>query len=157
MLGVKGIGADDNFFELGGDSILSIQIISRAAKQGIRITPKQVFSHQTISELANEAKKSFASVSGMEPYGDLVLSPVQERFLTKKMLNRSHYNHSLLISAPKGLDIESLSKALKYVMDRHELLRLKLSENGKAFIPRETPDTAFAEFDLSGLDSAEAD
>ena len=157
VLGVKGIGTDDNFFELGGDSILSIQIISRAAKEGIRITPKQVFSHQTIAELAIEAQRTSASGSGMEPYGDLVLSPVQERFLTKKMKNRSHYNHSLLISAPKGLDIESLSKALEFVLERHDLLRMKLSENGKAFIPRETPGISFAEFDFSGLDSVTAE
>ncbi|MBX7043514.1 MAG: amino acid adenylation domain-containing protein [Ignavibacteria bacterium] len=157
VLGVKGIGADDNFFELGGDSILSIQIISRAAKEGIRITPKQVFSHQTIAELASEAQRTSGSPSDIEPFGDLILSPVQERFLTKKMKNRSHYNHSLLISAPKGLDIESLSKALKHLTKRHDLLRMKLNDSGKASIPREALDTAFAEFDFSGLDSVTAD
>jgi amino acid adenylation domain-containing protein/non-ribosomal peptide synthase protein (TIGR01720 family) len=50
------VGIDDNFFELGGDSILSIQIVARANGAGLRLTPKQVFDHQTIRELATVAE-----------------------------------------------------------------------------------------------------
>ncbi len=37
------IGSTDNFFELGGDSILSLQIIARAKRQGLKLSPKQLF------------------------------------------------------------------------------------------------------------------
>ncbi|HET8736483.1 MAG TPA: amino acid adenylation domain-containing protein, partial [Pricia sp.] len=46
------IGVHDNFFALGGDSILSIQFIAKARKAGIRLTPNQIFDHQTIAALA---------------------------------------------------------------------------------------------------------
>jgi amino acid adenylation domain-containing protein/FkbM family methyltransferase len=46
------ISSSDNFFDLGGDSILVMQIVSRAARTGLRLTPKQIFKHQTIAELA---------------------------------------------------------------------------------------------------------
>lgn len=52
LLGLEQVGIHDNFFELGGDSILTIQIISRANKAGLRLTPKHLFQHQTIAELA---------------------------------------------------------------------------------------------------------
>ncbi len=52
VLGFSPIHVDDNFFEIGGDSILSIQIISKARKEGIELKPNQLFEHQTISELA---------------------------------------------------------------------------------------------------------
>src|SRR3989440_1066465 len=52
MLGLDRVGIDDNFFELGGDSILSIQLVSRARKAGVVITPRAVFQHPTIIELA---------------------------------------------------------------------------------------------------------
>ncbi|HEX8149207.1 MAG TPA: amino acid adenylation domain-containing protein [Pyrinomonadaceae bacterium] len=52
VLGVARVGARDNFFDLGGDSILSIQIISRANRAGLRLTPAQIFTHQTVGELA---------------------------------------------------------------------------------------------------------
>jgi amino acid adenylation domain-containing protein len=52
VLRVERVGIHDNFFAMGGDSILSIQIIARAAEQGIRMLPRQMFTHQTIAELA---------------------------------------------------------------------------------------------------------
>ena len=52
LLGVEQVGVEDNFFELGGDSVLSIQVIARAARVGLHITPQQIFQHQTVAELA---------------------------------------------------------------------------------------------------------
>jgi aryl carrier-like protein len=53
VLGLNRVGVRDNFFELGGDSILSIQVVARARQAGLRLTPRQVFQHQTIAELAS--------------------------------------------------------------------------------------------------------
>jgi len=55
VLGIERIGIHDNFFELGGDSILSLQIVSRAQGSGLRLTPKLMFLHQSIAELAEVA------------------------------------------------------------------------------------------------------
>ncbi len=52
VLGVAKVGATENFFDLGGDSIISIQMVSRAREAGIRISPKDVFQHQTLQALA---------------------------------------------------------------------------------------------------------
>ena len=54
MLGLPraGSASDDNFFALGGDSILSIQVVARADQAGLRLTPRQLFQHQTVAELA---------------------------------------------------------------------------------------------------------
>ena len=37
VLGLERVGVEDNFFELGGDSILSIQVVSRARQAGLRL------------------------------------------------------------------------------------------------------------------------
>ncbi|MQY31242.1 Dimodular nonribosomal peptide synthase [Nocardia sp. RB56] len=47
-----GIGLDDDFFELGGNSILSVQLVSRAAAAGIRIGVREVFEYRTLAALA---------------------------------------------------------------------------------------------------------
>ena len=52
VLGLERVGIDDNFFALGGDSIMSIQLVSRARKAGLVITPRAVFQHQTVAALA---------------------------------------------------------------------------------------------------------
>ncbi|HJT56493.1 MAG TPA: amino acid adenylation domain-containing protein [Ktedonobacteraceae bacterium] len=53
VLDLDRVGIHDNFFELGGDSIRSIQIVSRAGRAGLRLTPRLFFQHQTIAELAS--------------------------------------------------------------------------------------------------------
>ncbi|MGI8332312.1 amino acid adenylation domain-containing protein [Actinomadura scrupuli] len=51
VLGVQRIGADDGFFDLGGDSILAIQLVTRARQAGLEISPRDVFVHQTAEAL----------------------------------------------------------------------------------------------------------
>ena len=46
------VGVDENFFELGGDSILGTLIVARAARSGLKLSPRQVFEHQTIAGLS---------------------------------------------------------------------------------------------------------
>lgn len=58
VLGFSPIIVNDNFFEIGGDSILSIQIIARARKLGIMISPNQLFENQTISALAQNISEN---------------------------------------------------------------------------------------------------
>ncbi len=53
LLNKNNIGTSDNFFEIGGNSILSVQIISKARKLGLNISPNDLFENQSIVELAN--------------------------------------------------------------------------------------------------------
>src|SRR5204863_2278537 len=52
VLGLSRVGIDDNFFALGGDSIMSIQLVSRARRAGLAITPRAIFQHQSVAALA---------------------------------------------------------------------------------------------------------
>ena len=55
VLRVPQVGVFDNFFELGGDSILAMQVVSRARAAGLAVTTRQVFQHQTVAGLASVA------------------------------------------------------------------------------------------------------
>ena len=55
MLGVPEVGVDDNFFALGGDSILSLQVVSRARKRGVGFGLRDLYRHQTLRALAEAA------------------------------------------------------------------------------------------------------
>ncbi|MCI0737274.1 MAG: amino acid adenylation domain-containing protein, partial [Beijerinckiaceae bacterium] len=52
VLAIPRAGISDNFFALGGDSILSIQVASRARAAGFHLTPRLMFLHPTIAALA---------------------------------------------------------------------------------------------------------
>lgn len=53
VLNLDRVGLHDNFFDLGGDSILGTLILARAAQAGVKISPQQLFEHQTIAELSD--------------------------------------------------------------------------------------------------------
>jgi amino acid adenylation domain-containing protein len=63
VLHVDRVGVNDNFFDLGGDSILGTLILARAARAGLRLSPMQLFEHQTIAELAAVAVAVIVSVT----------------------------------------------------------------------------------------------
>ena len=52
VLGVDRVGVHDHFLELGFDSILIIQVASRARQAGLRLDPGLLFRHPTIASLA---------------------------------------------------------------------------------------------------------
>src|SRR5690606_5757610 len=94
VLKLEQVGLSDNFFELGGDSILSIQVVSRARQLGIRFTPKDLFQHQTVQTLARVARVGEQlQLTDQGPVtGELVLLPVQQGFFAQAIAERQHWN-----------------------------------------------------------------
>ncbi|MDT0478053.1 amino acid adenylation domain-containing protein, partial [Streptomyces sp. DSM 41014] len=85
VLGLPHVGIDDSFFDLGGDSIVSIQLVSRAREAGLVITPREIFQRQTVAELADVAGEVQSSdTTGVGEAGDGVgsapLTPVMHAF-----------------------------------------------------------------------------
>jgi amino acid adenylation domain-containing protein len=52
VLGVETVGVGSNFFALGGDSIHSIHVVTKAKQRGLELTPRMIFQHGTLAELA---------------------------------------------------------------------------------------------------------
>ena len=55
LLGLDVVSIHDDFFEVGGDSIVSIQVMSRARQAGILLQPADFAANNTIAELATVA------------------------------------------------------------------------------------------------------
>ncbi|ROO88886.1 amino acid adenylation domain-containing protein [Actinocorallia herbida] len=51
ILGLDTVAADVGFFDLGGDSIAALRLASRAKEAGFDVTPRMVFTHQTVAGL----------------------------------------------------------------------------------------------------------
>ncbi|HEY4423183.1 MAG TPA: amino acid adenylation domain-containing protein, partial [Pyrinomonadaceae bacterium] len=99
VLQVKQVGIHDNFFELGGDSILSVQIITRARRAGLQLTAKQVFNRQTIAELAAVAGSAPQSQATQgEVTGAVELTPAQLQFFEQQLAEPQHWNMARMIA-----------------------------------------------------------
>ncbi|GAA0960534.1 amino acid adenylation domain-containing protein [Actinocorallia libanotica] len=51
VLGLPRVFADVSFFDLGGDSIAALRLAARARQEGIELTPRMVFTRQTVEGL----------------------------------------------------------------------------------------------------------
>ncbi|AZE60746.1 non-ribosomal peptide synthase/polyketide synthase [Pseudomonas synxantha] len=130
VLKLERVGLNDNFFELGGDSIISIQVVSRARQQGIAFTPKELFQHQTVQGLASVARSgATAQVIDQGPAtGTLPLLPIHQLFFATTIPERHHWNQSVLLKPAQPLVAEALQRALYAVIEHHDALRLSFQQ-----------------------------
>jgi amino acid adenylation domain-containing protein/non-ribosomal peptide synthase protein (TIGR01720 family) len=127
VLGVEAPGVHDNFFELGGDSILSIQVISRARQAGLAIMPRALFQSPTIAALAGTARQtSNAPATSVEAAsGEVALTPIQRWFFAQPLENRSYWNQTFLFTVPSALNVDHLEQALAAAVAHHDAFRLR--------------------------------
>ena len=134
VLGVERVGVHDNFFELGGDSILSIQIIARANQAGLGLTPRQLFQHQTVAELASVAGLSVPTRADQGVVtGRVPVTPVQARFFELDQPELHHYNQAMLLEVTGDSDAFVFQKAIDVLLVQHDALRLRYVRNRDAW------------------------
>jgi amino acid adenylation domain-containing protein len=139
VLGVGRVGIDDNFFELGGDSIVSIQLVSRARRAGLPLTPRMVFQHQTVEALAGAAAAAEAAARGAATglpllpetvSGVLPATPIMH-WLKERGGPLSRFSQSMLLGLPAAVRQLDLAAALAVLLDHHDALRLRLDAQGQ--------------------------
>ena len=154
-LRIDEVGVHDNFFELGGDSILSLQVISRAARQGLRLTPRQLFEHPTIAGLAAVAATDLPTEMETGPViGMVPLTPIQRWFFERDLPDPGHFNQALLLASETALDPARLERVVAAVLEHHDELRarfLPTSEGWRQEIGAPGGPVPFARIDLSAL------
>ncbi|WP_194791289.1 non-ribosomal peptide synthetase [Pseudomonas sp. UFMG81] len=129
LLGVEQVGLDDNFFALGGDSIIAIQVVSRARQAGLRLNPADVFKHQSLRALAEAVEQ--APVLNIEQgplHGAVALTPIQHWFFAQAIPQRQHWNQGVLLTPREPLQAERLHAALERLVQQHDALRLRFRE-----------------------------
>ncbi len=155
VLGLKNISINDNFFELGGDSILAIQIIAQANQAGLQITPKQLFSHQTIAQLATVAERVSVNQTTQDlVIGHVPLTPIQKWFFEQNWPERHHFNQSILLEVPNNLQPDLLKKTISKLLYHHDALRLRFVHKGEQWQQNHSLDChsfAFEKVDLYHL------
>ena len=125
LLDLPGIGPDDDFFSLGGDSIVAIQLTSRARQRGVTLTPRQVFELRTARELAEFAADAEpTSAPPVDPdraFGEVPLTPLMRRVLRSGEIGT--FAQARVLRVPAGVEAELLGEALTATVAAHPMLR----------------------------------
>lgn len=130
VLAVKPVGIYDNFFALGGNSILIMQAIANAKQAGIQLTPRQMFGHPTIVEVAAVASMATAICTEQEPVTGLVpLTPIQHFLFEQDLPNSYPWNLTWLLEVRQKVDVSLLETAFQHLLLYHDALRLRFERN----------------------------
>ncbi|HLZ60003.1 MAG TPA: condensation domain-containing protein, partial [Ktedonosporobacter sp.] len=162
VLGVRQVGIHANFFEMGGDSILTLLIIARARTAGLILTPRQVFQHQTIAELAALIESNAAIPDNHEQERGLIpLLPWQSWFFEQQFPDPQHWNQAVCLEFPsRHLHPALLQQAVALLVKRHGALRLRFTHSSQGWeqyiLPEETQAASFVRLlDVSELTADE--
>ncbi|MFD8495080.1 amino acid adenylation domain-containing protein [Amycolatopsis sp. NPDC059657] len=120
-VGVDRVGIEDNFFGLGGDSILAIQVVSKAQRAGLRMTSKDLFRWQTIAGLAPHVVAEQAVDRTGRVSGEVPLTPIQH-FLFDRFTVPEVFDQYVVIDLPE--DQTALRKAIDALIEHHDALRM---------------------------------
>ncbi len=129
VLGLEQVGIHDNFFESGGDSILSIQIVARANQAGLQLTPRLLFQHQTIAELAQVAGTALIQAEQGIVTGPVLFTPIHHWFLEQNGQAAHHFNQAVLLAGPTEPNRAWLAEIVQQWLSHHDIFRLRLTRN----------------------------
>ncbi|RXV65673.1 amino acid adenylation domain-containing protein [Burkholderia stabilis] len=150
-LGIPAPGIHDNLFALGGDSILSMRIVSLAAKAGLKLTTRLIFQHPTVAELAAVATRgTVGAAEFVASSGPLSLTPIQKRFFAQHQNDTNQYNQAVLLDVPADFDPALLRQALRHAVKWHDALRLRFRAGESGWIQAvvDDPEVPVGVFDL---------
>jgi amino acid adenylation domain-containing protein/non-ribosomal peptide synthase protein (TIGR01720 family) len=132
VLGLERVGVDESFFELGGDSILSMQVVSRARAAGVLCRPRDVFVEQTVARLARVARVAEAITDVVDAgTGAVVTTPIM-RWLRDVDGPTGEFNQTVVLQAPAGVGEADVVTLVQALLDRHAMLRLRVEDDGAA-------------------------
>ncbi|WP_107420956.1 non-ribosomal peptide synthetase [Streptomyces sp. CB03234] len=131
VLGLPRVGVDDSFFTLGGDSILTMQLVGRARKEGLVLTPREIFQHKTVAALAAAARtagqdaEAPAVVTG-DGVGEVHITPIID-WLRELGGSIGQFNQTMSLPVPAGATLDTVTGAVQAVLDHHDALRMTLN------------------------------
>ncbi|WP_316522805.1 non-ribosomal peptide synthetase [Kitasatospora brasiliensis] len=182
VLGVERVGVEDGFFELGGDSIRAVALVGALRESGFDLAVRDVFEHRTVARLAelitgrpaatadDRTVEPFALISDEDrallpegvtdayPLSQVQLGMVVE-MLADEGLNNYHNVSAGRIKDDRPFDHPAFEAAVRFVTERHEMLRTSIHLNGFSRpmqLVHATAATASGTTDLRGLDAEEA-
>jgi acyl carrier protein len=146
VLGKEAVGADDNFFHHGGDSLAALRWLSRLHEEtGVSLEVSEAFEAPTPRELAARiveaaGRRQHALVAGAD--GRWPLTVTQRSRLDKRAAAAADHqvvwNGGVITASARVdgvLDVDVVDRAVRLVVDRHDLLRMVVGgDRGAEFL-----------------------
>nr|WP_296766735.1 non-ribosomal peptide synthetase [Rhodococcus sp. (in: high G+C Gram-positive bacteria)] len=161
VLGVETIGPDDDFFTLGGDSISVVRLASALRKKGLTVGPRQLFEHRTPASIARLVEPQSAVGTVESPDYDapakvpsvVPLTPAL-RWMVENAVRIETFGSPMVLVVPSLASADTVERALRAVVQRHEMLRSSLIRVGENWTIHVADDASAA---VRTVDAREVD
>jgi phthiocerol/phenolphthiocerol synthesis type-I polyketide synthase E len=154
-LGIGSIDTSANFFELGGDSLIAISVAMTASKEGLDLTPQDLYENQTIAALAKVLAARYAEggLARQSP-DDAVNPPVPPNvahFLEHGLRDVGHWRIPVILQLRADVDEQAVRSVLTAVTNHHDALRLRIVEKAGSWDQRVAEPDVFTELTTRSL------
>lgn len=147
----KEISIHDDFFNLGGDSIVAMQIASKATHMGFPMMVKHIFKHQTIEKLSkiNFSNKQKGLPEGKDSNSQTIpLTPIQHWFFENNFIKKEQFSHACIVELPKNIDFLLLEICLDILIQHYDAFHLRykhIDNEWKQFLSKDQTSAAIIE------------
>ncbi|KZW99590.1 hypothetical protein JL49_16430 [Pseudoalteromonas luteoviolacea] len=146
-----------DFFTFGGDSILSIQLVSRARSLGVELNVSDIFTYTNVAKLSEHLAMTQQTVApGIQQAqcnGFLEPLPAQQWFFEQTFSAPEHWNQAVMVSVDKTLSDTDIHQSVACLMRLHDSLRLvvdgKPQSSSLRFEPIIEPQQVVETLDIS--------
>ncbi|ASZ12182.1 non-ribosomal peptide synthetase [Chitinophaga pendula] len=131
LLNVPRIGIHDNFFELGGNSIITIQVVSRARLLGHELEVGDIFIYQSITRISAALRERTDALMQDEPDVpgmEYVLLPGQKQYFASAGAGVSAASHTLHLSLNKVVTEGQLQDVVQQLAKEYVSLQLAFKQ-----------------------------
>ncbi|AOT06690.1 non-ribosomal peptide synthetase [Pseudoalteromonas luteoviolacea] len=151
----------DDFFAVGGDSILSIQIATRARALGFDLAVSDVLTYPSIAQLSAHITQTSLNIdcassnqmTYLPSHGQASLLPTQHWFFEQQFALPTHWNQAVMLGINKNVSAGQLEAAVTVLIARHDSLRLAVAANNTLhFIDGLCASKVVHTYDLSAED-----
>jgi amino acid adenylation domain-containing protein len=157
------IGISDDFFVIGGHSLKAGALVSAVSMtMDVQLSIKDIFTYPTVREMAEHIKILERSgqdiIEHVENKEAYPVSPTQRRLYILSRLdeNSVYYNMPFAIRIQGELDRENFDRAIRSIIERHEVLRSSFDMDDGRIIQRIAGEVDFkihyTEFSENGLE-----
>ncbi|MFY0565156.1 amino acid adenylation domain-containing protein [Archangium lansingense] len=166
VLGVETVRREDDFFHLGGHSLSATRLVARVRQAfGVELPLTALFSSPTVAGLAHEVSQrqghdtaELPSPTPRPADAPPVLSFAQERmwFLQQLQPDSHAYHIDGAVEVEGPLQADVLEQALRWLLERHPVLRLAVpsQEGNPAPVLLPVPERVLHHESLAGLPEA---
>jgi amino acid adenylation domain-containing protein len=133
LLNLERVGRHDNFFKLGGQSLVAVRLISRIWQElKAEVTFHDVFTYPKLVDLGRiiekAEKKELLRITRADRSHGVPLSYAQQRLWFLHRLQGMQIYTFEAMRVKGVLDYEALRRAVRKIVERHEILRTRFVE-----------------------------